>query len=492
MKRLIVFILALAIFLSLPSSVGDIVAADTNSSRAIVKFRTFIPSFFKNRLVEKYGGNIAENLELKNTFVVKVPKEKESELINSLSRSFIVEYAEGDPLAKSLDTPNDEYFDDQWSLKKIQAEDAWTLSKGSGEVDIAIVDSGVNTNHQDLKDKITASVDCTLSGCPYTSTSDPYGHGTHVAGIASAVTNNSEGVAGVSWENNILSVKVLNDSGSGYYSWIANGIVWATDNGAEIINLSLGGRFSSYTLSKAVDYAWDKGVVIVAAAGNEGSFFPMYPAYYPEVIAVAATDQNDSKASFSNYGSWVDVAAPGVSILSTFKGGYGYLSGTSMATPHVAGVAALIKGIHPLWNNQQVKGKIENSTDSLAQGGWNFGRINACEAVDCTPGVDVSPTPTSVPTNTSTPTNTPTSTLTPFPTTTPSESMTPTNTPTPTPSPLPTLTNTPTPSLTSTSTPTPTPIPSNTLTPSPTPSPTPTQSLPWWCVYVPWHYTCNP
>jgi thermitase len=208
---------------------------------------------------------------------------------------------------------------------------------------------------------------------------------------AAAVTNNSLGVAGTGRNTRLYSVKVLDDNGSGYYSWIINGLYWAADNGAEVINLSLGGTSGSTALQQAVDYAWNKGAILTAAAGNNGSNSRLYPAYYSHTIAVAATGQNDLKASWSNYGSWVDVAAPGVNIISTTPdNNYTYLSGTSMAAAHAAGVAALIKAAFPALSNQQVRNRLEQTADKIAGTGsyWTFGRINAAAAV-----TSVSPPP---------------------------------------------------------------------------------------------------
>ncbi len=194
-------------------------------------------------------------------------------------------------------------------------------------------------DHPDLAGKVIRGDHVDNDWDPY----DGNGHGTHTAGIAAAVTNNARGIAGMAPEATIYAVRVLDESGSGTLQNVANGIIHAADNGADVINLSLGSPNDSITLKEAVDYAWNKGVVVVAAAGNDGSAQPTYPAYYSDAIAVAATDSDESKASFSNYGNWVDVAAPGVNIYSTYTdGGYASLSGTSMATPHVAGLAGLL------------------------------------------------------------------------------------------------------------------------------------------------------
>ncbi|GAI46832.1 unnamed protein product, partial [marine sediment metagenome] len=144
------------------------------------------------------------------------------------------------------------------------------------------------------------------------------------------------------YNSSLMNVKVLGDDGCGYYSWVAQGIIWAANNGADVINLSLSGSSFSSTLQQAVDYAWNHGVVVVAAAGNDGSSNRLYPAYYDNCIAVAATDANDNLASWSNYGSWVDVAAPGSAYSTKPNGQYGYMAGTSMASPHVAGLAGLV------------------------------------------------------------------------------------------------------------------------------------------------------
>ncbi len=456
MRRILtvsVLLLISFVFIQKNTSAENLYLPEDNFDRVILKFRPLIPLLFKRNAVGKYGLSLSENLRLADTFVVRVPKDKVEELTGRLQKNLLIEYAEQDYLADIFEIPNDPEFQNQWGLSKIEVSGAWDVTHGASDVDIAIVDTGINADHPDLASKVTSSVNCTIaSSCPSVAVVDPNGHGTHVSGIASAVTNNSLGVAGASWEGRLMSVKVLNDNGSGYYSWVANGIVWAVDNGAEVINLSLGGSYPSSTLKNAINYAWNNGTVVVVAAGNQGRSFPRYPAYYSNSIAVAATDENDQRASFSNYGTWVDVAAPGISILSTYRGAYEYFSGTSMSTPFVSGLAALLFGQNPEWNNIKVRDRIEETADAISGTGtyWRHGRINACEAIGC--GSFVGPTAT--PTPRSTPTLTPTPTLSPTPTPIP-----------PTPSPTPEAT--------------------------PTPIPTPTPSLPWWCRYIPWHRTCR-
>jgi len=455
------------LFLFLPLFTGQRIKAETEEKvRVNLRFKNFTPNIFRKKLLSNYQ-NFRE-LKLKNTFSIEVPKFEADKLIASLNKNIWVEFAEEDYVAYKVDIPNDLYFPDQWGLVKIQAKEGWDVTHGSKNINIAIVDTGINYKHPDLAGKISQSVDCISSSCPPYQTPDPDGHGTHVAGIAAAATDNSYGIAGVSWEGSLMSVKVLDDKGRGYYSWISNGIIWAVDNKADVINLSLGGSYPSAILRDSIKYAWDKGVVIVAASGNSGSSSPFYPAYYSWTIAVAATDSSDKKASFSNYGeSWVDVAAPGTSILSTYQDGYAYLSGTSMAAPFVSGLAALVKSLHPDWGNQKIREKIEQTADIISGTGtlWRWGRINVCKALDCQ-GLEITPTS--------------------FFTSTPTVSL---NTPTPTPTPTLSASPTPTPFV-PTNSPSPTPI--STLTPTPTLFPTPTPgNLPWWCKYIPWHYTCR-
>src|SRR3989344_1510412 len=270
----------------------------TQGSRIIVKFHPNTSLNARENLIKSFGVSKKDKLKLADTFVLTIPKSKTSDLINKFVKDKNIEYAEEDHIAKTLETPNDPYFSQEWGLSKIQAESAWNTTHGAGSVDIAIVDTGIDGNHPDLSSKIVLSSDCTISAnCISVLPIDDNGHGTHVAGIAGALTNNGIGIAGTGYDTSLMSVKVLDSSGSGYYSWVANGIVWAADNGAKVINLSLGGTSSSITLQNAVNYAWNKGVVVVAAAGNRNSTSRFYPAYYSNSIATAATDQNDKKAS---------------------------------------------------------------------------------------------------------------------------------------------------------------------------------------------------
>ena len=316
-------------------------------------------------------------------------------VLRAFASSPYVEYAELNYIAHASITPNDPYWSSQWGMAKIEAPAAWEITTGSSSVTIAIVDTGVDLFHPDLSGKLVKGYDFVNDD---SNPQDDHGHGTHVAGIAAARTNNGTGVAGLAWGARIMPVKALDDRGRGNYEDIASGIIYAANNGARIINLSLGGTAQSWTLKQAVEYAHNLGCVIVAATGNNDSSVH-YPARYPQVIAVAATDSNDHRASFSNYGPEVDVAAPGVSIRSTYWWGgstYEWLSGTSQASPHVAGLAALIWSVNPSLSNTQVESIIKQTADDLGAAGrdndYGFGRINARQALEATaPSLAVSP-----------------------------------------------------------------------------------------------------
>jgi len=308
----------------------------------LVKFRSDATSVKQEEFLKAYGLEVVGMVYGDDVLILKTREEKVSALAQSLSNHPAVEYAEPDYIATIDWTPNDQYWTQQWGPKKVSATQAWDVTRGSSSTIVAVVDTGVDLNHPDLASKVRTDIDYDFVNNDSTA-QDDNGHGTHVAGIAAAATNNTTGVAGMCPNCSILPVKVLNAAGSGSYSAIASGIRYAADQGAKVINLSLGGSAGSSTLQSAVNYANSKGSLLICAAGNENTSAPSYPAYYSACVAVAATDQNDRRASFSNYGSWVDASAPGVSIYATYYNDtYASLSGTSMATPHAAGLAGLL------------------------------------------------------------------------------------------------------------------------------------------------------
>lgn len=365
----------------------------------------FAPGVSPEPVARAVGARIIDRIPALGVHVLKVAPGTLDATLFALSRNPLVEYVEVNGIATALIIPNDPYADgvacynsshhgcvSQWAWGKIEAYDAWGITTGNTGVKIAVVDTGIDSAHPDLP-TLAQGVNFVTKGVP---PEDDNGHGTHVAGTIGALTDNATGVAGLNWAISLMPVKVLDASGSGTYSAVANGITWAADNGAKVINLSLGGNVPSKTLERAVKYAWSKGAVLACAAGNSGTTQKLYPAAYTDCIAVAASDENDQKASFSNYGKWVDVAAPGVHILSTMPDSpvyltaqYGYfqgfdsLSGTSMATPHVAGVAGLIWAHGVCSTNTCVRSRIETTADPVPGTGtfWVWGRINTVRAL---------------------------------------------------------------------------------------------------------------
>jgi subtilisin family serine protease len=321
--------------------------------------------------------------------------------------------------------PSDPHYYNYQSLyltNRLEMPAAWDFTTGRADMVAAVLDTGVNVQHEDLTGGIwTNPLEIPANGVDDDGNgfvddvngwnfalnnnviADDYGagHGTHVSGIIAARINNNKGIAGMAGGVTIMPVKVFPPSGFGTYEDLIRGIIYAPANGARVINMSLGATSYSRGEEAAVDYAWAHGAVVVAAAGNQGSNVYHYPAAHPNVIAVAATDVNDQRASFSNWGDFIDVAAPGSSVYSTYRtGNYGPMSGTSMASPHVAGLAALIFSLNPQLTNAQVRQIIEANADDLGSAGWDpyfgHGRINgrqALAAVQPAPQPSPSPTP---------------------------------------------------------------------------------------------------
>lgn len=259
---------------------------------------------------------------------------------------------------------NDTYYQSyQWNLPAVGTEDGWKITRGSKNIKIAVVDTGVDLDHPDLKGRLIDGFNALDHNSP---PEDDNGHGTHVAGIIASDTNNGEGVAGITWYNPIMPVKVMNSKGHGGSFDVAQGIRWAVDHGANVINLSLGNYQTSSVLQDAIKYAQKKDVVVISAAGNDNTNQTSYPAAYPGVLGVAAVDFDGNRAKFSNYGDYVDVAAPGVDIPSTYVNGkYAALSGTSMAAPHVTALAGLIRSINPKLKNKEVLDIITKTTQKV-------------------------------------------------------------------------------------------------------------------------------
>src|SRR2546427_212327 len=324
-------------------------------------------------------------------------------LMTRLKQEPSVESVALDYVVQAMFVPNDPYYSTpyptshygdlaQWAPQFIAAEQAWNATLGDPSIIIAIVDTGIDSNHPDLAGKVVL----TKSYVKGERASDSFGHGTHVAGIAAANINNGTGVAGICGLCSLMSVKVLGAGGSGLTSDVASGIAYATDFGARVINLSLGSSSRTAIIHDALDYALSNDVLPVVAMGNANSDYVGDLAYWYSALSVGAVDQHGAKASFSNFGLQTDVTAPGVAVLSTmptypvtlntqygYKTDYDALSGTSMATPVVAGLAGLLLSRNPALTAAQVKGMIESSAGDGAAFDltFGFGPVHADTAV---------------------------------------------------------------------------------------------------------------
>ena len=325
-----------------------------------------------------------------------------------------VEFAEPNRPYRLLSPPNDPQFTRQWNMRQIRAPEAWDVATGAGDVTVAILDSGIDGSHPELAGRVVPGRNVRERS---SDTRDDIGHGTHVAGIIGALGNNGAGVAGLSWGVRLMPIKITDRYGDASIVAAADGIRWAIENGARIINLSLGGLDDSQTVRRAVQDARGRGALLVAAAGNCGELIsyrdegcdslnaPFYPAALGEVIAVGALGANDEVSSYSNTGEYVRLTAPGGVggstrnnpldyILSTWppglgsaidQPGYNYEVGTSMAAPHVSGTAALVWSTNPSLSRDQVEAILLETADDLGPPGrddrYGYGRVNAERAV---------------------------------------------------------------------------------------------------------------
>ncbi|RYG23728.1 peptidase S8 [bacterium] len=379
--------------LSLASVSGQVPAY---SERLIaVKLKPNATNSAVTKAVKSVRGTIIRSLPQIGWRIIQLPTNVSAQTAETKLES-VSAFSNVDKVATrhGFESVNDPRSNEQYSLTKMQVTNAWDLYKGDGTVTVAVLDTGVDSNHQDLKDQMLPGYDFVNND---NNPADGHGHGTHCAGIIGATTNNGVGIAGVAYNVKIMPVKVLDDVNGGTTATEAAGLIYAADQGAQIISMSLGGFGTDQLETDAIAYAYSKGAVLVAAAGNESTNLRSYPGAFEEVIGVGASDANDKQAGFSNFGAdWVDVAAPGVAILSTLPHNrYESWDGTSMACPNVAGVAALVLGASGgSYTNDEVRAAIESTCDPI--GNWiAFGRVNASAAVANvgTPVTDV-PSPT--------------------------------------------------------------------------------------------------
>ncbi|SEP83937.1 S8 family serine peptidase [Natrinema salaciae] len=322
------------------------------------------------------------------SFPSEAPDSARETVIDAITRSSAVEYAEPNATVQSLLEPNDPYYDSQHAPQQIDCETAWEITRGSEDVVISVVDQGIQYDHPALE----GVVDDRIGRDFVDGDGDPYplrgsDHGTHVGGIAASGTDDGRGHAGIS-DCSLLSARALDDDGVGSLSDIADAIQWSADEGADVINLSLGVDGSYDTLSSACEYAADRDVLLVGAAGNSGSGSVFSPASEDTVVAVSALEADDDLASFSNTGPAIELAAPGSRLVSSVTGdGYGRMSGTSMAAPVVSGVAGLVLSAYPDLSREELRDHLRATAvdvglDDDEQG---YGRVDAGAAVTTDP-----------------------------------------------------------------------------------------------------------
>jgi serine protease len=389
-------------------------------TEVIVKFKPGVSATKRALTVTQEGAVLLRHLLVPGYALVRVPPGQEEEFVTRLEANPWVEVAERNLTKRVTFTPNDTYYSYQWHMPQVQMEQAWDVANGSGVV-VAVIDTGVA--YEDYGSFAQAA---DLAGTSFTAgydfvnddahPNDDNGHGTHVAGTVAQSTNNSLGVAGVAYGSTIMPIKVCDSEGSCPVAAIVDGITWATDQGADVINLSLGGSYSPAE-ETAVNYALSNGVVVVAAAGNSGVSTLDCPACYPGVIAVAATDYNQDRAPYSSYGCGrdghcLDVVAPGGDttadenndgyadgvLQQTYDfacgGGppdftafvYCFFQGTSMASPHVAGAAVLLLDANPSLTREQVGDCLRNTALDRGAPGYDteygYGLIQVSDALD--------------------------------------------------------------------------------------------------------------
>lgn len=350
------------------------------AGRILVMPRAGMPEAALSKILGENGGGKARRVGRSELRIVDLPSGLERQSVEKLARHPHIEFAELDYRVQPTFVPNDPYMGSSWHLGKIAATAAWDSSQGAG-VTIAVLDSGVYAAHQDLADRIVPGWNFYDNN---SNTSDVYGHGTQVAGAAAASINNGVGVASVSGQSKIMPIRVTDTSGAGWTSMIASGLTYAADRGVRVANISFANMPMRAAVVSAAQYMKDKGGLVFVAAGNSGIDEGFTPT--TSLIPISATTSSDTKASFSSYGNFVALSAPGVGIYTTTSsGGYSSPSGTSIATPVAAGVAALVFAARPALSSTQVESILFSTAIDLGTVGrdsnFGYGRVDAAKAV---------------------------------------------------------------------------------------------------------------
>jgi len=360
----------------------------------LLRFKPGASWHSEEKVLKDFGLEVLEEIPQIKVLVVSVPENALQRVKSALMRNPMVDFVEENAWVSPQVVPNDYYFSFQWHLSKIGAPDAWGISVGSSNVTVAVLDSGVDPSHPDLAGKL-------LSGWNFYNgngdTSDVTGHGTAVAGVAAAATNNTVGVAGVGWKCLILPVRVTDENGYASYSLLSKGLVYAADRGARVAVVSFQ-IFNGSALTSAAKYFMDKGGLVFAAGGNTGQFENYTD--NPYIISVSGTTSDDK--SWGSYGPYIDLSAPCSAIYTTIKGGgYGDVGGTSFSAPIAAGVAALIFSVNPSLTPSQVEQILEATAVDLGDPGYDiyygWGRVDAYAALKMASGVSPPPPDTNPP-----------------------------------------------------------------------------------------------
>jgi subtilisin family serine protease len=387
-----------------PAAVGVATEAPTG---VIVTFDSTTPSAARTAALSAVGGTDVGSVYGTAARILKVPGNPVAAAATLRGMAGVAS-VEVDGIAVAQVVPNDPGFVDQWASLNVRAPEAWDVSTGDASTVIAILDTGVRLDHPDLASNLVPGYDFVNGD---STPADDHGHGTLVAGAAAARGHNGTGVAGACWTCGIMPVKVAGSSGSASYSAIASGLRWAADRGARVANISFAGPTASTTLTSAVQYALSKNMLVVAAAGNAGTSTPQYPAAIAGVLSVGASNSVDQLYSYSNYGTWVDVSAPGSVWTTTYQGSYTSAGGTSLAAPLVAGIAALALRPGDGMGPAAMETALTSTAVRLDAGTVAAGRIDAAAYVGRFLTASApAPAPTPDPSTTATPTPTPTAT----------------------------------------------------------------------------------
>ena len=365
-----------------PSSTNITAAApqDIVPGYILVQPKAGLPRAALDHAVAAHGGNVIGQLDGLDIFVVALPPTaSEKAVANALKQHPHIKFAEPDALIRADFVPNDTYYSSEWHLQTMDAPNAWNLANGSGVV-VAILDSGIDATHPDLANQLVPGWNFWDNN---SNTTDVYGHGTKVAGVVAAAGNNGIGVAGVAYGARLMPIRVTDTSGYASLSALANGLTYAADHGARVANMSFAVQSYSTVIS-AAQYFMNKGGVVMNSAGNSGVLDST--AASSALVSVGATDSTDTIASFSSYGPYVDVSAPGVGIwTTTMGGGYGGVSGTSFSSPLTAAVAAVMMSANSNLAPAQIVSLLESTSVDLGSGGYDtyygYGRVSAGQAV---------------------------------------------------------------------------------------------------------------